>query len=29
MIVFRYWGNNKKRWFWEVQPYWVLEMYNK
>ena len=29
MIVFRYWGNHKKRWIWQVQPYWVLAMYNK
>lgn len=29
MIVFRYWGDHKKRWIWDVQPYWVLAMYNK
>lgn len=29
MIVFRYWGSHKKGWIWQVQPYWLLAMYNK
>ena len=29
LIVFRYWSKYKQRWIWEVEPYWVLCIYNK
>lgn len=29
LVVYRSWSKHRRRWFWYVEPIWVLDIWNK